>query len=279
MTGRELKQKIRKVYTPPGPKRREEFLYQISSWDKEGEIFMTARLGRKDFFLSQLGYIRKWVWMLSVLLFSMAVLVAWVMPYTNQSQQYYVTDSGVWEIDGDAGRAKSVPDYETLLWSMSAVLPLLSVIFIAEGSRSFRYGMQELEMAAKYNRMQIYLARMLFLGLGNLLWIIAADVVLHWVGSGAADFVIVYLLVPYLLSMVLSMELGRICPRSSMGVCSTAVACAVSVGYIILKVKVDIYLDQYRLYWAALCILLLYRSVKQFAGMEKTWEEQLCSLQ
>lgn len=278
MTEKEIRQKIREAYKAPEPERREAFLQQLSGQDMAGGLSVTRRVSRRDFFFSQLGYIRKRVWFFSVLLFFAAVFLSWGISDWQQETRYYVTQDGtpVPQMD-DMGA--SVSDYESLLWCMSAVLPLLGVVFFAEESRSFRYGMQEIEMTAKFNRMQIYLARMLFLGMGNLLWIIAADILLHWAGNGAADFVIVYLLVPYLISTAISLEMSRICPRSSMGVYSIAAACAVSVGYIILRSMVDLYREQYRLCWAALCILLVYRVIKRIIGMKKVWEEQLCSLQ
>ena len=274
---RDLKRKIREAYAPPRPQRRDEFLQQVSRQDAEDETRLTVRVSRRDFLLSQLGYIRKRVWVLSVVLFFAAVFLAWIMPNWQQDTQYYVTTDGTLVPVTDDAQTQ-VTDYEPLLWCMSAVLPLLGVIFFTEESRSFRYGMQEFEMAAKHNLMQVYLARMLFLGLGNLLWIIAADILLHWVGSGAADFVIVYLLVPYLLSMVLSLEISRVCSRSNAGIYSVAAGCGVSAGYIILRGMVDLYREQYRLYWATLCALLLYQGMKRFIRMEKTWEEMLCSL-
>lgn len=144
MTDRELKQCIKRAFPVPEPEHRQEFLAHHG-----GTQFV---MSRRAFYLTQLGYIRKRIWLLSGLLMVLAVRMA-----------YFIGNRSL-----EMGREKA------LLCCISAVVPLLAVLVIAEVNRSFTCGMNELEMSTRHNLLEVYLARGIFMGVGNFLWMCLA---------------------------------------------------------------------------------------------------------
>ena len=53
------------------------------------------------------------------------------------------------------------------------VVPFLVMLSVTESMRSYRYGMEELELSARFSLKSIVMARMLMLGIGNLAVLIA----------------------------------------------------------------------------------------------------------
>ncbi len=270
---RTLKQEIRHAFWAGRPGRQEEFLRQMPGDGFAEQRYRRAGSARIRFYFQQLGYIRGRVWGCAAALFAAVILFVWLLPcagapFFGANAENGMLQAGRWEAVRNTGDA--------LLCCFSALLPLLAVLLVAEGNRSFRYGMKEIEMCARHSLTEVYLARMLFLGCGNLLWIGAADVLIRWTGSAAVDFVLVYLLVPYLLSLSLSLGACRRSPRNATGGC-TAAGCAVSVGYLLLRDAFDIYAERYLAYWAVACIGLTAWIVRQHKDMKKIWEGQVCS--
>lgn len=258
MTDRELKQRIKNAFPIPKAERKEEFLAKLGSRPGEQMIFCekVPAMSRRRFYLTQFGYIRKRIWVLSALLLAAAVEMAYFFRLVRP----------------DFGIGKE------LLWSVSAVVPLLAVLVVVEMNRSFCSGMNELEMSTRHNLTEIYLARMVFLGAGNFLWILLA---LFLFVRESQDFIfmlIIYLMVPYLLTTVLSLEISAHSRRESVMISSVGAACTVSAFYSILCGIVNIYDARYQSLWAVSFMVLLYLTGKKLVGMKAIWEEQLCSL-
>ena len=51
--------------------------------------------------------------------------------------------------------------------ALAAMIPVLALSFVAEGSRSVRYGMAELEMASKFSMKAVLMAKFTILGIEN----------------------------------------------------------------------------------------------------------------
>lgn len=258
MTDRELKQRIKSAFPIPKAERKEEFLAKLGSRQGERTRFWgkAPAMSRRRFYLTQFGYIRKRIWLLSALLLAAAVEMTNFFRLVRP--------------DIDIGKG--------ILWSVSAVVPLLAVLVVVEMNRSFCCGMNELEMSTRHNLTEIYLARMVFLGAGNFLWMLLALFLFARESQEVVFMLIVYLMVPYLLATVLSLEISAHSRRETVLMSSVAVACAVSASYGILCGIVDIYDARYQSFWTAGFLVLLYLTGKKMVGMKTIWEEQLCSL-
>ena len=133
---RKLQNELRAAFHAPAPERKAAFLKQ----------HCRRELGRWELAAVQAGYIRWWVWGLSLGLFG-AILWA-------------------------AGRP-----YRAGLVCAAALTPFLALLAVAESGRARFYHMDELELACRVPRASVVLARMLVLGLFHLalLGVLAQD--------------------------------------------------------------------------------------------------------
>ncbi|MBQ8798239.1 MAG: hypothetical protein IJZ55_01585, partial [Lachnospiraceae bacterium] len=113
------KEMLKQMFTAPEPKKKRAFLRSVP----QQEASLCTLI------LSQVAYIRKWVWAVSFLLFGSAVFLA---QYTERE----------------------------CIWMLSAVMPLGALLLILEFARSTAYEMTELEMTSRYSLRTVLLARM-----------------------------------------------------------------------------------------------------------------------
>lgn len=182
-------QQIKQAFFMPPPAGRQEFFLSLCTDN-------TRRTGLRSFLYLQAGYIRKRVWIASVLLFAAVLSALWLT---------------------------EVPFRAAAL--CSALLPLLSLFTMSELSRSLFYNMAELEMSCKYSLSRIVLARMGLLGILQLVCFLGLFLLL----AGRTGFSIwqlgLYLLLPMLAETFLTMFLlNRL--RTKDTVLSCAAVCA-----------------------------------------------------
>lgn len=268
MRDRELKQHIKQAFPVPEPQNKRKFFADLAGQRPADDTVGGKRdavysggcisgMSRGTFYLTQLGYIRKRIWLFSGLLMALAVMM----------------ERGMEELFFEIEREK------TLLCGVSAVVPLLAVLVIAEVNRSFTCGMNELEMSTRHNLLEVYLARMLFMGAGNFLWMFLAWILLVRESRELVIMLGIYLMVPYLLATILALEVVRYSRKGGGTVYCVAAACGVSAGSFFIQSQrsVNIYEDRYQVLWIAGFLLLLYLTGKKLASIKEIWEEQLCS--
>jgi hypothetical protein len=103
----------------------------------------------------------------------------------------------------------------TMLGILAACTPFLALVTVAEGSRSLRFGMEELELSSRFPLKVIVAARLGILGLGNLL-LLGGITPLVLFGEGNSLFRSAFsLLLPYLLTAFLNLWAVRTCQGSS----------------------------------------------------------------
>jgi len=193
---KELQKALQRAYEVPEPKEKEQFLRNLEF----------PKMDKKDFLIGQIGYIRKSVWVFSVLIFINVL---------------YLISSF----------AEAALKEETSLWIISSVLPFLGLFSVTELSRSERYRMSELEAGCRFGLSQVLIARMLILGVWN--GIILGAVILL-LGNHLAEGIVItalYLLAPYLFVCGASLFLlNHIRNRNGASVCA-----AVTVGINLLN--------------------------------------------
>ncbi|RKI41766.1 hypothetical protein D7V86_08665 [bacterium D16-51] len=95
-----------------------------------------------------------------------------------------------------------------------AMMPLLALAGISESTRSFVYGMEELEMSSRFSLKSVLLARMAVVGIEDVLlalvmaWIVG-DEYGNMAVQGSYMRTVLYLFVPYLLSVFGSLWIVR----------------------------------------------------------------------
>lgn len=230
-----LKNELKHAFDTPPPARRDEFLDRLEY----------PRAGRVDLVISQMGYIRKRFWVLSVLLFAGTL-----------ASLYF------------CGAPAS------LVWILSSTLPFISLAGISEIARSATYKMEELEMSCKYNLLEISLVRLGILGAAN--FILLGGIL--FMLSGKTSFGLVrlglYLFTPYLLTCYGTLfAVNRLKSRETMYVCG-GVTGFVSIMNALLRMQVrDVYAENYLLFWAAAFIAFVALSAKETAKLISETEE------
>lgn len=170
---RSWKKQLKELYQVPRPQRKAVFLQELNY----------PKTTTWEFIRVQAGYIRKRVWMLSAILILAAVL------------------AGEWM----QGNVRLFP----VLWSVSAVMPILALILVLETFRSEMYGMDELEQSTRHNLPEVLLVRMGIMGGVDLLLITTAVPMIVWHDGLNFLRAAVYLLVPYFLTCFFALCIQR----------------------------------------------------------------------
>ena len=214
----QLKRSIQKAFAAPQPNRQEKIRFL--------RTLPRSRISMFRFILVQASYMRKMTLVFSVLLLLPAVIGA-----------NYIS--------------------ENTLWIVSAFVPILGLLAVAESTRSTMYGMSEFEMSARFSLKSVVLARMSILGLTNFA-VIAVIAPLCRIGN---DFSLLqtemYLIVPYLLTVNFSLWLTRhINDKETIYVCMCVAAIVSGINTGLHFVTDLIYQEIYTGWWIALSVFL-----------------------
>lgn len=217
---KKYKLEIEEFFEAPKPKRRQQFLREAES--RKEDIY-SDKISLRYMVMIQISYISKWVWILSVLLFIIAFILCRFI-------------------------------HKEILWAVSAVIPFIVTISLAECMRSVVYGMGELEMASRFSLKNVIMTRMFILGVCNMILLFA---VVAASGNGMWKN-IVYMLVPYLSTAAGGMEIFRMFPAREGTFMSCGFAVIISaVDVIAAKSYSWIYDAQFFGFWVISVIILL----------------------
>lgn len=236
-----LKKRLKLAFEAPIPTRKSLFLNQ----------FDYPKASRFDFIKSQSGYIRKRIWILSVLLFIGTLIGLY----------YY-----------------EVPTY--VVWVLSSTLPFISLASIGEIVRSATYNMEELEMSCKHNLLEISLIRLGILGIAN--FTVLIGILLSFIGKTDFGFfrLGLYLITPSLLNCFCSLfVINRFKSREVIHICG-GITSFVSILNSLLTIQInDIYTEKYWLFWITMFIILAVLSAIEVVKLIKKTEELQWNLQ
>lgn len=232
------KKELKHVFEAPRPQCKKAFLRTLAQ----------PKMSVSAFVLSQLGYIRRWVWMVSALFFVLSV-VAW---------------------------AQRLP--AGTVWVISAMMPLLALTVVCESGRSENYETAELEMATRFSLRSVVLARMGILGMENLVLLGLLSLGLRQ-QSGSAQQAAgvpawgIVILLPYLLTTYAGLAVvRRIRGREAVYICAGIAAC-ISISVMALHGCTFPYcLRGSVMWWPAAALLLLTATARQCAFIVKRTE-------
>lgn len=214
----QLKKGIQKAFTAPEPDPEEKMKFL--------RMLPRSRISMLQFVLIQAAYLRKLTLSLSVLLLLPAL-------------------AGAFDMDLNT------------LWTVSALVPFLGLLAVAESTRSATYGMSEFEMSTRFSLKSVVLARMSVLGLLDVLLLCCA-VPLCCVGSKLTLLQTgVYLFVPYLLTVNISLWITRCFHSKGVVYACMSVAVSVSAANTGLHIIADfVYQFSYVKWWLLLLVIL-----------------------
>lgn len=230
-----LRQQIQRAFEAPMPNQREKARFL--------RMLPKAKISTWQFILAQLSYLRKWVLALSILLLFPALIGA-----------YYIS--------------------QDTLWVISSLIPFLGLLAVTESTRSAMYGMSEFELSTRFSLKCVVLARLSILGgmdmivLCFLIPLCCACSKFSLLQTG------IYLFVPYLLTVNLSLWLTRVFHTKEAVYGCAGVAIAVSVTNAGLHFMADfVYQASYMNRWMILFFLLIGKMIYELYYTMKQTEE------
>lgn len=206
------------------------------------------RISNTEFIMLQILYIRKFVWIISAALIGM---LAWLSGYVSVE----------------------------ILWPVTACMPFVAMIAVSENMRSNVYKMAELEMASRFSLKSIIFARMSAIGIFHLILLLIL-VVFTGINTDLNFFKVgVYLLVPYLMTTVVSMHVSRKLRGNEVNYVCMGIAIMVAAVDAVLQGMMPFITDSRCFkYWVMVLLVLIICTVVEYRKNIFRMEEALWSL-
>lgn len=222
---RHLKQEIKTAFQNPMPDQQEKMRFL--------RTLPRSRISMWRFLVTQIAYLRKRTLVFTVLFLLPAL-------------------AGVRHTD------------RNILWFASALIPFLGMLAVTESTRSTMFGMHEFEMAARFSMKSVMLARMSVLGLLDAFVLCCLIPICRISGDILVIQTGMYLLVPYLLTVNISLCITRrFHGREALYGCLCA-AVLVSGGTWTLHMFADfVYRFRYVHWWIILAVFLMGRMAQE----------------
>ena len=132
-----------------------------------------------------------------------------------------------------------------------AILPFWVMLSVTESMRSYRYGVEELELSSRFSLKSIVMARLLVLGVGNLI----ALVVLSGILSSSADFHVLHVMTPYFLTAGGGLYIVRNVRGSENTIYCFILAAFVCILELVMQWEYQkFFLQKYTDVWAIVCV-------------------------
>lgn len=235
---KEMKEMLRAVFEAPEPLKKERFLRKLPK----------AQISHMEFMLLQAAYMKKWVWIVSILFLGIAL--------------------------------KGASHLERNMFGLfPALMPFIALTITTENTRSAVYGMEELEMASRFSLRSVALARMGILGGVHFVLIcclIPVSLQNHIYSPLQAG---VYLTVPYLLTVIPGLMAARRIHGKESGYVCAGIAVIVSVIFITLGNCTVVYREEYFSWWLTVFLVLLVMLGAEWRRTIKETEELAWNLQ
>ncbi len=155
-----VKKALRNAFTPPKPQSKDNFIKTIRY----------PRMSYFEFILLQICYIRKRIWIFSIVLLLISLGTVYFIP---QNKIYAV-------------------------WTVSAFIPFLALLTATEISRSDIFGMSEIESGCRFSMPQLSGARMIILGACDFTVIPIIAVILGFSSPLGIIKTALYILIPFI---------------------------------------------------------------------------------
>lgn len=224
---------LKQAFDAPQPMQKRFFLRHLS----------LPCIPIHSFLFSQIGYIRKWVWVMSIIILLVSILGLIFLP-------------------------------GTVLWLISSLTPLLALTIISESGRSKLYRMAELEMATRFSLRSVILARLSILGLMNLLLLGALLPIGVWSDTSAPFAATLYIITPFLLTTFIGLYITRKFRGEEAMYACIGISLGISISLLFSHNIIPfIYQSQCLAAWAIAALTLFGGSVKQCIAIIKKTEE------
>lgn len=231
----DIKRVLEEAFVVPEPRRKKEFFKEVGGTSISTFAFMKL----------QISYIRKSVWLVSILVLILAMVSKAIMG-------------------------------KDCIWMISAMMPFIALCMIAESARTEMYGMAELEQASRFSLKSVMYARLSIIGITHL---ILLGMVIPFAKNGILISYIqlgIYILVPYLLTSTLGlMIVRRVRGKENIYFCA---GISVMVSYLNLLIKdsfQQIYDEKWFIWWVCVFAYLLVKVCSEYKKVIYRTEDML----
>ena len=184
-------------------------------------------ISNASFMLSQVSYIRKLTWILSAAIFAVLIFMS----------RYVSAD---------------------LLWTLTACMPFVAMIAVSENMRSNIYNMAELEMTTRFSLKSVVFARMAIIGAFHFVLLVVLMIFAGHNASVSYAQMGVYLLVPYMMTAVISLGVARRLRGAEVNYVCMGIAVMVCVLNVAVQSMLPVICGgEYFVYWVLLLVLLI----------------------
>lgn len=230
---RSFKDELKLIYDAPEPVRKDAFLKQHHRREITiGELIKT-----------QAGYISKFSWFGSLVLFLTAIVFA----------RYISNDT---------------------IWAMASLMPAFAMLLLVENGRAAYYGMVELELSSRFSLCVAGMARLAAVGMTQMFLVLLLLPIFTFYEIGTIIQGAAYLLVPYLASVILGLMAARkLKSKDSIYGCIGSALVVEVVQYIAYNIQPAMYAPRYQFIWIILLLGALIITAWQLYRTSRGMEE------
>ena len=170
--------------------------------------------------------------------------------------------------------------FESTRLLLSLVMPILAFFQVAEIQRSFKYNMYEIEMACKVNLREIVTTRLIIMTTINLLIMTLFVVISGAKFHTGIHLLIIYLLVPFLITNVVTMELSRLLKNKQNDVVNICIALLVNMILFVSHIRFPyIYESSSVFIWVIILFISGFYLIKNIYQIYEKEDEYIWNLQ
>ena len=114
--------------------------------------------------------------------------------------------------------------------TIASLMPFTAAIAVLEMKRSVKYNMIELEMATRFSLRSVVLARLSVIGLAMMLVLVISSPVIATAFGGKVIYTAIHIMIPYLVTMIVSLRIERTAAGRQNGYTSLAVAATAAMS-------------------------------------------------
>lgn len=222
---RDLKKALQTALDAPQPTRKEDFLRSLPA----------PRTTSTQFFLSQMGYIRKRFWLFSALI--LVCIYFLMINYANDRE---------------------------IVGMLSACLPMLTLTGMSEIKKSDTFNMNELEMSCKYDLGRIILIRLSIIGIFHLILLLISLILFKEHSQYETLRYMIYVITPFLLSSLLSFWIiNHTVSKDSLYICGGVTIFVSLLMFLLNFGSMSIYADKYVAFWQIAFAAILIGLIKE----------------
>lgn len=170
--------------------------------------------------------------------------------------------------------------FESTRLLLSLVMPILAFFQVAEIQRSFKYNMYEIEMACKVNLREIITTRLIIMTVINLLIMTLFVIIAGAKFQEGIHLLIVYLLVPFLVTNVLTMEISKLLKSKQNDVANISIALIINMFLFVSHIRLPyIYENSSIFIWIIVLFISGFYLIKNIYQIYEKEDEYIWNLQ